>query len=234
MKQVLMVLTAGALCFFGPTEGKADDDEALRVLRAENNLLKATVAQRDKMVKDLKAELEALKAKPTEVEIATLRKELSEAKGLITNLQKDLDKAKPVPEKGVKVTDRDLTLESVKKTDYRGAELILNGYCAYVEGKEGKFQATIVAGSEGTDGHQDLWRTEAAKPHRDYQVQVYVTGERAALLTADAARLRGVRGIVREIKVEQGKVFGVYRREFMPPGAVGTVMIVTLDKITMR
>lgn len=61
MKRATFLLAAGLVSLaFGPAGAKAaDDDQELRLLRAENNLLKATIEQRDKQIEALKKEIQA-------------------------------------------------------------------------------------------------------------------------------------------------------------------------------
>ena len=231
MRKTLLVLAVGIVCFSGAPEGKADTDQELRLLRAENRLLKATVAQRDRAIETLKKECKALKAEPAQVEIQTLRKELAEAKKVIENLSKELDKAKPVHQKGVKITSHDLTPESVKKADYRGAELLLDGYVIDTSAKQGEFRAIVAAGMGGPRGNPIMIMTRGKV---DYQIQVHLKGELAAKLRAGDISRR-VRGIVREIEVvEKGKMITRTGLGYDRGWSEGILIIVTLDKITIR
>ena len=216
MRHTIFLLTVGI--FFtalSPAWTRAQDvEQELRQLRAENKLLKSTVAQRDKTIEALKKEIETLK----------------EANRRLEELSKGLSETKPVQEKGMKVTDSDLTPESVKKTDYRGAELLLDGYVVITDAKEGEFRAIIAAGSEGPGGDPVMVLSTG---RLTYQIQVRVTGEIAATLRAGDISRR-VRGIIREIKVEKGDMFRRTGLSYVPQTTPGILIIVDLDKATIR
>lgn len=231
MKRTAFPLTVGAfllaLAAFGtwPAEGQEPPDE-LRLLRAENQLLKTTVEA-------LKKKIETLEAEPAQVELKKLRKELAEARTRIQQLSKELEQAKPVEKKGVKIVDRDLTPESVKKTDYRGAELLLDGYVVTTKAKEGEFQAVIAAGVDDPQGNPLMVRSHGkGKREVYYQIQVHVTGELAATLRAGDLSRR-VRGIIREIKVENGDMFRRTGLSYLPQTDRGVLIIVLLDDISV-
>lgn len=115
MRRVLFLLTVGmVVTALGPAGAKAADiDQEIRVLRAENNLFKATLEQRNKEIKALKQEIEALKAEPAQAALVKLRKELAEAKARIRELSKELEKAKPVEEKEAQDDKPPVTMEAV-------------------------------------------------------------------------------------------------------------------------
>lgn len=239
MKRTAFPLTVGAfllaLAAIGtwPAEGQEPADQ-LRLLRAENQLLKTTVAQRDETIEALKKKIVTLKAEPARVELKKVRKELAEARARIQQLSKELEQANPVEKKGVKVTDRDLTPKSVKKTDYRGAELLLDGYVVDTRAKEGEFRAVIAAGSDSPQGSPVMVRTQReGKRGVDYQIQVHVTGELAATLRAGDLSRR-VRGIIREIKVENGDMFRRTGLSYLPQTDRGVLIIVVLEDISVE
>jgi hypothetical protein len=196
-------------------------------------LLKTTLAQRDETIEALKKKIETLEAEPLRVELKKVRKQLGEAGTRIRQLASELEQAKPVEKKSTKITDRDLTPESAKKSDYRGAELLLDGYVVDTSAKEGEFRAVIAAGADGPEGRPIMVKSHGEGKRRvEYQIQVHVKGQLAATLrTGDLSRR--VRGIIREIKVEKGKMFDRTGLGYGPGTSQGVLIIVLLEHISV-
>jgi len=97
MRRALFILTVGVtVSALWPVGAKGVEvDQEIRQLRAENNLLKATLAQRDKKIEVMNKEIETLKAEPAQVEAEKLRKELADAKAQVEKLSKELERIKP-------------------------------------------------------------------------------------------------------------------------------------------
>ena len=226
-------------------------------LQADNKLLKATIAQRDKTIEALKKEVEDLRAEPTQVELDRLRQQLAQANIRIQQLSRELENARPVDRRNLKITDDDLTLRSLDKNDarslrdprrakraqvvleelsrrlaseYRGAELLLDGYVVTTDAKDGELRAVIAAGDDGPDGPV-LTRISGAKT--EYQVQVYLTGDVAAKLRPGDSPRRA-RGIVRDIKAAKGEMFDRTGLSFLPQTRTGVLIIVSLEDVTVR
>ena len=254
----IVVCAAAVGTFSIRAQAQDNTTDEIRRLRADNKLLKATVAQRDKTIEALKKDIEALKAEPAQVELEKLRKELADASARIQQLSRELENAKPVERKNLRITDADLTLQSLKEKDietlqddhkvrpaqvvlerlsktleahYCGAELLLDGYVVNTDTKDGEFRAVIAAGVEGPVGYSPvlLMRYKGV----EYQKQIDVTGEVAAKLRPSDSPLR-VRGIIREIKFEKGDMFNRTGLSYLPQTSPGVLIIVTLEDITLR
>jgi hypothetical protein len=214
-----------------PAEAKAaDDDTEPHVLRADNKVLKTAQERQDKEIQALKNEIEALKAGPQGNEVEKLRKELIQARGRIDELSKALEQLKPVKQSTVKITSKDLTPESVKKTDYSGAKLLLDGYVVEVRADGDEFLGVIAEGAEGPEGPVLVNQSKGTVA---YQIQVHVRGEIATSLKAGGLSRR-IQGTVHDIKVVKGEMWDHIGLNFLPAKSNGLVIIVHLDDVRIR
>ena len=195
------------------------------------------VSRLTKEVAGLKRQLKELKA-----ENERLRKELAEANSRRSRMERDLQQAKPVEKKTLKITDNDITPDTAKRAEYRGAELLLNGYVVDTRSDKGEFVATIAAGEPDTWGKPLMLRSGGAKAwsvpgykakSRLYQVQVRIAGKPASSLRTGGIRRR-VRGIVRKITVEGGNMFAEVALSYSPQTIVGLLIVVELDSVTVQ
>lgn len=114
MNRTGLLIVAGLLvaaCGLNVVWAEEPTDE-VRLLRAQNGLLKATIEARDKKIAELQEEIKKLKAEPAQAELEALRESLKAAKHRIAELEGQLKKATPEPNDNPKQVRR-LTLKDV-------------------------------------------------------------------------------------------------------------------------
>lgn len=232
MNRMGLLIVAGLLvAACGLTTVWADEPaDEVRLLRANNQLLKATIEARDKKIAELQEEIKKLKAEPAQVELERLRQELKSAKGQIAKLEDALKQAKPTKESGLKITDRDLTPKSLKDGNYVGAELLLDGYVVKTAAEKGEFLAIVAAGTEGPRGDPVMLRTEDKVT---YQVQIRLTGDLAAQLKPGDISRR-FRGTIQKVELMKGDMYKRTGLSYLPQTSKGTLIVVTLEKATRQ
>jgi hypothetical protein len=218
-----------AACVLTAVRAEEPADE-VRLLRAQNTLLKATIERRDKKIAELQEEIKKLKTEPAQVELEAMRQELNSAKEQIAKLEQELKAAKPTKESGQKITDRDLTPKSVKDANFVGAELLLDGYVVHTAAEKGEFVAIVVAkGTEGLSRNLLVLRTEGEVR---YQVQIRLGGELGAKLQP-AGISRRFQGTIKKVELMKGDMYvGVTRSA--PVCWRGTLIVVTLERATWQ
>lgn len=100
MNRTGLLIVAGLLltaCGLTAVWAEEPADE-VRLLRAQNGLLKATIEARDKKIAELQEELKKLKTEPAQAELESLRESLKVAKERIAELEGKLAKVTPEPE----------------------------------------------------------------------------------------------------------------------------------------
>ena len=227
----LLIVAELLVAAFGLTTVRAEEPaDELRLLRAQNNLLKATIEARDKKIAELQEEIRKLKAEPTQVELEKLRKELKGAKEQIAKMEVELKRAKPTKESALKITDRDLTPKSIKDGNFVGAELLLDGYVVKTAAENGEFLAIVAAGTEGPRGDPVLLRTEDKVT---YQVQIRLTGELAAQLKPGNISRR-FRGTIQKVELMKGDMHERTGLSYLPQTSEGTLIVVSLERATRQ
>jgi multidrug efflux pump subunit AcrA (membrane-fusion protein) len=236
MRQVMSLMTSLIILFtYWIASATANDDDELHVLRAQNNLQKASLERQNKEIKALKKEIENLKTGPDHSEVDKLRNDLAQAQKRIEELSKKIEELTPVEKKNIKLTDRDLTPESVKKTNYSGAELMLDGFVVETKAKEGEFMAIIAAGVDDPHGNHPLMvrQMNDKPPYKEYQIQIHVTGKIVADLKASDLSHRVI-GTIHDINVMNGDMHQRTVVSYAPKTEKGTLIIIHLDNIKIR
>jgi hypothetical protein len=114
MNRTGLLIVAGLLvAASGLTAVRAEEPaDEVRLLRAQNGLLKATIEARDKKIAELQEEIKKLKAEPAQVELEALRESLKAARERIAELEGQLAKVAPEPNEKPKEVRR-FTLKDV-------------------------------------------------------------------------------------------------------------------------
>jgi len=232
MNRTGLLIVAGLLvaaCGLTAVWGEEPADE-VRLLRAQNTLLQATIKARDKKIAELQEEIKRLKAEPAQVELEKLRNDLKNAKEQIAKMEVELKQAKPTKESGVKITDRDLTPKSLKGRNFVGAELLLDGYVVETAAEKGEYIAIVAAGDEGPRGKPMMLRTEGKV---EYQVQIRLSGELAARLKPGDILMR-FRGTIHRVELMEGDMYERTGVGYGPQTSKGTLIVVTLERATIQ
>lgn len=220
MRRALFLLIVGvAVSALWPAGAKgADVDQELRQLRAENNLLKATLAQRDKTIEAMNKEIETLKAEPAQVELEKLRKELADAKAQVEKLSKELERTKPSTqpqraqdEKPPVTLKAVAAMNAVQRRELPGVRIFGNVIVASIEPVAGGTYRIVGIDMSGSD-HLPLGSRTRATAHwtKDGWVQIrcilQASEDTALRLRAgvkDGSELN-IAGKVKQVRVDPG------------------------------
>jgi len=232
-------VVAGVVALAVTRAGGEDADAKVRLLEAENHLLRG-------QIEALKKEVAALKTTDTQAELASLRKELAESKATIAKLAKDAPASMPatVKRSGLRATGRDINPDTVRKTNFVGADMLLEGYVVDAKGEKESANALMLVGDSGTRPlpwgwgrvpkieNQNTSREKVIDAGYHYQIHVHFAGKAANRLTLDE-RVQRVRGIVAKIEVKDGNLYELVGRN-PNPERKGKIILIELIEAAMQ